>query len=143
MGTSEVIFVDSNYFVSLFNPEDTRHQHALKISDRIEEAETFLCISNFVFAEIVTVLSQRKSREAGIKAGMYLLSRNNIQTAHVDENVQAESWKIFQETQSKNISFVDCSIIATMRAEGLQKLLTFDTTDFVRLQSQHRFSFYE
>ena len=143
MGTSEIIFVDSNYFVSLFNPEDTRHQHALEISDGLEEAETHLYISNFVFAEIVTVLSQRKSREAGIKAGMYLLSRHNIQMTHVDENVQAESWRIFQETQSKNVSFVDCSIIATMRADGFQKLLTFDTTDFKKLQNRYRFSFYE
>lgn len=143
MATSEEIFADSNYFVSAFNPEDTRHGYALKISRQLDAESKSLIITNFIFAEVVTVLSQRQGRQTAMTTGEYLLTHPNIRIVHVDEYLQNDTWSIFQKSEHKNISFVDCSIIAVMMSEGVQKLLTFDTTDFKRLQTEYRFLFYE
>ena len=141
METSKVIFVDSNYFIGLSNPDDLLYARARKIAQSIQD--DILVLSNFVFGEVVTVVSQRRSREAGIEAGQYILSHPRIRFVHIDENLQKESWRIFQEIQSKNISFVDCSIIAAMNAEDISTLLTFDRSDFAALQKQYRFSLYK
>lgn len=139
---NELTFVDSNYFVGLFNAEDPLFETANRISKELAHKNTPLFISNFIFLEITTIVSMRASREIAIETGKYLLSSSQIHVIHIDEQLQHDSWQIFQETQSKNISFVDCSIIASMKSEGINKLLTFDTTDFKKLQRKYRFSFY-
>ncbi|MBI4137986.1 MAG: PIN domain-containing protein [Candidatus Wildermuthbacteria bacterium] len=142
-GKSERIFADSNYFIALFNERDALSEKANLISEKLEEQDILLCITNLIFLEIVTVTSVRASKQIAWEAGKYLLSSPRIQILHADEDLQRESWEIFQEITDKNISFVDCSIIASMKTLGISKLLTFDQTDFKKLQKQYRFSLYE
>lgn len=135
------IFVDSNYFVALFNPSDALHRHALDLAERIDSQDIPLVISNFVFLEVVTVLSQRRGRKVAIDVGEHLLTNPLIAIIHVDELSQLESWRIFQNIKEKNASFVDSSIIAVMQSERINALLTFDIQDFKKLQKQYRFNF--
>lgn len=136
------IFVDSNYFVALFNPSDALHKSALNIALGIDSQDTSLVISNLIFLEVVTVLSQRRDRKVAIEVGKHLLTNPLITMIHIDEPLQLESWRIFQNIKEKNISFVDSSIIAVMQSERINTLLTFDIQDFKKLQKQCRFSFY-
>lgn len=137
------IFVDSNYFVALFNPSDALHKHALDLARRIDSQDISLVISNLVFLEVVTVLSQRIGRRVAIEVGEHLLTNPLVTIIHVDELFQLESWRIFQNIKEKNTSFVDSSIIAVMQSERINALLTFDVRDFKKLQRQYRFNFYE
>ena len=136
------VFVDSNYFVALFNENDTLYERARNIARQIEKEQRHLCISNLVFLEIVTVLSQRRGRTVGIEVGEYLRANPHITLVHADEFIHEKSWYIFQNTPQKNISFVDCGIIAVMKEENLKELLTFDQNDFKHLQSHCQFHFY-
>jgi len=142
MEESKRIFVDSNYFVALFNPSDTLYQKALKIAKKIDERDMPLAISNFIFLEIATILSQKRGKRVAIKAGEYLLSNPKITLIHIDELLQEQSWNIFKQIKNKDISFVDCSIIAAMKSEGIDEHLTFDIEDFKKLQKNYRFQLY-
>ena len=137
------IFADSNYFIALANENDSLHTRALAVSKTIEKSAIQLHISNLVFLEVVTVLSQKRNREVANKTGQYLLSDTRISFFHIDEQLQEESWKLFQSIPLKNMGFVDCSTIAVMKALDVSELLTFDTTDFRKLQGTYRFSFFE
>ncbi|HZX49667.1 MAG TPA: PIN domain-containing protein [Candidatus Paceibacterota bacterium] len=138
------VFADSNYFVALFNTDDSLYEEARHIAQKISSDATQLAISNFIFLEVVSILSQRKGKAAAIQAGQDILSHPSlINVVHVDETLQQAAWDIFQSIEHKNISFVDCSIIAAIKTEGIKKLLTFDKTDFKKLQKKYRFSFYE
>ena len=137
------VFVDSNYFVALFNPPDMLHKRALALARKIDSQNTALVVSNFVFLEIVTVLSQRRGRQVAIKVGEHLLTNSLITIIQVDELLQRESWHIFQNIIEKNVSFVDSSIVAIMKAEYITKLLTFDVDDFEKLRKRYQFNFYE
>ncbi len=143
MAENSRVFVDSNYFVALFNSSDTLHTGALDPARRIDSQDTPLVISNLVFLEVVTVLSQRRGRRVAIEVGEHLLTNSLITIIHVDELLQRESWRIFQNSKEKNISFVDASIIAIMQSERIGTLLTFDVQDFKKLQKLYRFNFYE
>lgn len=142
-GKNEWIFADSNYFIALFNEQDALLEKADYTSKKLDEKDISLCITNLIFLEIVTVTSMRASKQIAWEAGKSLLLNPRIRIIHIDEDLQNESWKIFQEITDKNISFVDCSIIAVMKAEGISRVLTFDKTDFGKLQKIYRFSFYE
>ena len=137
------IFVDSNYFISLFNPVDGNYVGAVALFHALEREHMLLVTSNFVFAEVVTVLSQRQNRPSAIVAGSHLQANPRIRIIHIDEALHRTSWQVFQEIQKKNMSFVDCSILAVMHAEHITKLLTFDRTDFAPMRQRYHFKFYE
>ncbi len=97
----------------------------------------------FIFLEIVTILSQRRSRRVAIETGEYLLANPNVEIIHIGPVLQTSSWQIFKEIANKNVSFVDCSTIAVMKAEGIRHLLTLDLQDFKPLSKKYRFGLYD
>lgn len=140
--SDERITVDSNYFIALFNPTDALTPAVLAVSKQLAKQEPTLVISNFIFHEVVTVLSQRAGRKIGVAVGKYILENQKIDLIYIDSLLQQNAWRIFQQVDYKNISFVDCSTLAVMQAENISSLITFDQTDFKRLQCYHRFSLY-
>lgn len=136
------VFVDSNFFVALFNPDDSQYTKAIKFSKYIDKENTSLVISNYIFLEIVTVLSQRRGKTVGNAVGDYLMVPPNI-IIQIDEELHQQTWDIFKTLKNKDISFVDCSTIAVMKAEGISRLLTFDQDHFKKLQKVYRFGFIE
>src|SRR5216683_8396349 len=128
------VFIDSNYFIALGNSKDYLHEHALILSDKLLEERATLVLSNLVFAEVTTVLSQRTSREIAITFGNELLQNRQNEIIYLTEKLQQKSWEIFQKAERKNVSFVDCSTLAIMEFENIPTLLSFDKTDFKPLQ---------
>lgn len=136
------VFIDSNYFVALFNPSDNLYPKALKIAKKIDKEGVLLVISNLIFLEIVTILSQKRGKRVAIETGEYLLSNPQITLIHIDEMLQRDSWNIFKEIKNKDVSFVDSSNIAVMKSEGINEILTFDI-QFKKLQKNYRFRLYQ
>lgn len=82
------------------------------------------------------------NREASVRIGDYFKTSFQIGVLHVDEMLHQEAWIIFKQMPSKNMSFVDCSIIACMKRENILDLLTFDKKDFQQLQGYYQFQFF-
>ena len=138
----DLVFVDSNFFIALFNPSDSLYQEALKISQKIKKDNPLLYISNLIFLEIVTILAQRVSRKAATSLGNHLVKDKQLEIVHIDKQLNELTWEIFKSIRRKNVSFVDCSVLAVMKTEGIRHLLTFDKEDFASLKRKYRFSFY-
>ena len=136
------MFVDTNFFVALYNPADLQHKKALTAAKQIQKDEPELILSSFVFLEVVTVLSQRAGKSLAIKAGQRLRNADAFTFIQSTTKLEQTSWEIFQEINKKNISFVDCSIIAVMKQESIPLLLTFDLEDFKILGKQYKFTLY-
>lgn len=139
----ERIFADSNYFIALYRIVDSLHKKALEIARNLQKQGATLVISNFIFSEVVTVLSQRESKEASLVIGDLLLTNTFIEIVHIDEILQEKTWEVFRKIEEKNVSFVDCSTVVLMRAENIPALLTFDTKDFKALQKVSRFRLFK
>lgn len=138
----ERVCVDSNYFIAYFNLSDGQHQRALEIGRKIGTDRIRIVISNYIFLEVVTVLSQRAGKKTARFAGTYLIESPSIEIVHIDPQLHNESWHLFQNVEQKNISFVDCSTALLIEHENIQSLLTFDETDFNLLQKHARFQFF-
>ena len=134
------IFIDSNYFIGLYNPGDSLHEKAKQIAKQLQKDNPYTFISNFIFLETVTVLSQRLGKEYALSAGNKLLQSHSLIV--INARFQNRSWEIFKKTERKNVSFVDCSTLAIMEFENITSLLSFDKTDFKPLQKFHKFTFY-
>lgn len=137
------IFVDSNYFIAFFNPSDALHARAIRIGKELYAQDAALVISNFIFLEVVTVLSQRVGKESALRVGRHLLEDPKVNIIHIDTALQQATWDIFQAVSGKDAGFVDCSILAVMRAEAVRTLLTFDITDFRPLLKNFHLAFYK
>lgn len=136
------VFVDSNFFIALYNPQDTLNSKAVELTQKIKRGKPILFISNFIFLEVVTVLSQRAGRRAAMSLGEHLLEDRQLEIVHIDKRLNTISWEFFKEIKKKNISFVDCSTLATMNFEDIKYLLTFDQKDFSSLRKKFKFDFY-
>jgi len=135
-------FVDSSYFIALYNNGDALHQKARDAAGRLAASGQNVVTSNYVLLEVLTVLSQRIDRQLAIAAGQNISDATQIEVVHITETLHERSWQIFQSVERKNVSFVDCSIVAVMQYAGIQQLLTFDTTDFRLLRKQFGFSLF-
>lgn len=79
--------------------------------------------SDYIFAEVVTVMLLKTGFVRAEKFGKYLLS-SEIEFSRVDEKAFERTWEIFRTT--KNMSFTDCSNLALMELLKIKKIATFD-----------------
>lgn len=126
LSSQKRVFVDSNYFVALNNPEDNLNTKARRIATDIKGKNTSLVISNYIFLEITTVLSQRVGKQIALSVGKQLIDSNIIEVILIDKSLHHSSWEIFQKAQKKNVSFVDASIVAVMKSENIRNVISFD-----------------
>ncbi|MGI9028081.1 MAG: type II toxin-antitoxin system VapC family toxin [Candidatus Saccharimonadales bacterium] len=142
MAIKNNVFVDSNFLIGLYNASDTLHGKTSAINARLASSGARLYVSNYILLEVLTVLSQRIGRAEAIAVGNNIIDGGHIEVIHINEDMHALSWNIFQLVTNKNVSFVDCSILAVMQDSGIRHLLTFDKTDFGPLRKQFGFSFF-
>ena len=130
---SNKVFVDSNYFIALQNKNDSLHAKAISDAKKIHSEGKIVVISNFVFLEVITVVSQYLGRQKASAYGRQILRDSAIEMIHVSSQLHEDSWVLFQSINKKNMSFIDCSIIAVMKHCGIGSLLTYDSTNFSSL----------
>ena len=84
MAIKNNIFVDSNFFIALSNLGDSQHEKAVEVKKKITQGNYVLTITNLIFLEIVTVLSQRVGRQDAIGVGGKLLTDADIKIIHIN-----------------------------------------------------------
>jgi len=125
-----MIFVDTSAFVALNNPEDPHHRKSLQVSLNLEKEPTAFLTTNYILAESYTVISQKVNKEASVYFKENLDPR--IRIVRADESLEETAWEIFKEIKSKNVSYVDCTSFAVMKAFNIRQAFAFDD-DFKRL----------
>ena len=140
---AESIFLDANFLIAIHKTNDQLHQNAMNLANIIDKNNLEMVTSNYVILEVLTVLSQRISKSVAIKASNLLLSKDSpITQIHINSDLDNQTLELFKTIKNKNISYVDCSIIAVMKSENIKLLATFDKKDFNSLQKIHSFKIY-
>jgi predicted nucleic acid-binding protein len=111
-----IIFIDTDAFVAFVKADDTNHQRAKELFKALETMAVEFCTSGYVFAEAVTVISQRISHETAVQFIDTLKSPDStIQKLKDTSEVENTAILLFKEQTSKNVSFVDCTNMAFLR----------------------------
>lgn len=117
------LFTDTSSLVALYSPLDINHEKALSLAEKYKNCSYM--ISDYVFTEVVTIISQKVGKDESIKVGELL--RNFYTWIKVDDNIIDAAWVIFKKQKSKNVSFVDCTTFAIYQDGLFDKAFSFDS----------------
>lgn len=117
-----MIVLDTSFIVSYFNTRDQNHLKAVKLMKKIREP---LCVTDYVFSEVVTVsLIRLKSLDRASKIGNVLLK--SLKMINVEKTIFDNAWSIFCKQKETGLSFTDCTTISAMLENDIEKIATFD-----------------
>lgn len=121
------IIVDSDALVALSKIDDLHHGAATGIQENLSKRDITLCTSNYVFAETVTVISQRVGFRAAVSFINVMKSdKSAFIIIWINEEIEKLAIEIFKTQSSKNVSFVDCTNMALMQKEKIDAIFSFD-----------------
>lgn len=121
------VFVDADAFVALAREDDTNHSHALRILQFLSRQSVGLITSNYVFAEAVTVISQRVGHQAALSFIEEVRSpESTIFIDWIYQEIESRAMQIFAKQTSKNVSFVDCTNMAILERGEIDHIFSFD-----------------
>ena len=119
-----MIFIDSSVFIAYANTKDFHHEKAVEIFGNAAEGIYGKALfSDYIFAEVVTVMLLKTGFIHTEKFGKYLLS-SEFELLRVDKKAFERTWEIFRRI--KTMSFTDCSSLALMEFLEIRKIATFD-----------------
>ena len=117
-----MIVLDTSFIVSYFNTRDQNHLKAVKLMKKIHEP---LCMTDYIFGEVVTVsLIRLKSLDRASKIGNVLLK--SLKIINVEKKSFDNAWDIFCRQKRTVLSFTDCTTISVMLENDIEKIATFD-----------------
>lgn len=121
------ILVDSDAFFALSNSNDANHKKAKIILEELLLEPVVFQLSNYTFAETVSVLSRKVGRDAALTF-IHRVKNDDapLQFYWVDEEVETLAIEFFQNQTSKNVSFFDCVNMAIMKMENNDAIFSFD-----------------
>ena len=127
MRKDKTVLIDSDAFIAFIKENDSNHNKAKKIFKQLERKNINFITSNYVFAETVTVISQRIGHKTALEfIENVRSSKSLIATRWVDEHLEEMAINIFKSQISKNVSFVDCANMALMNYYNLSAIFSFD-----------------
>lgn len=118
------IFVDTSGFFAFLNKSDANHEEARK---RISTSAVKIT-SNYVFDELMTLLTARGQKELSITFGEQLRSESLVGIHFLAVSEEEKAWGIYRKFRDHPLSFTDCTTLALLREHKTSGLLSFDTT---------------
>lgn len=123
--SSRQILVDSDAFVGWMNEKDIHHKKTSVIFKKIKDSRIRMLTNSWVVAETATVLSHRRGQTTA-RQYLQIIRDTGFPVIQVDEQLQQEATKIFEQQEKKGTSMVDCGNVATIKQNGLDFIFSFD-----------------
>lgn len=124
-------FLDTGYFKGLMDPNDINHEKALSIREVIDDSNETTVINTTVLVE---TLNWSKGTRASVK-NIYEELHSNNQVIQLNEQDYLKSLEI-NGWFDNSINYSDCTILNTMFAMGIFKIVSFDG-DFKKIDTLH------
>lgn len=119
-----MIFIDSSAFVSLVVEKESFHSKAIQWWE-YNKGKT-LVTSNFVVAETLGWIRHRVGKSQAVTLGTFLFSTKGLIIEQIKLLDQQNAWKLFQETDGRGISMIDCMSFVLMKRLKIKEVFTFD-----------------
>jgi len=124
MMKNRIIFVDTSAHFALVNSKDIDHENAKKFLEQLSQENNVLVVSNFIIAEIYTLILRKINRNKAIE---YI--ENLKKTAEIERITEADekrAWEIILKYNDKDFSYTDATSFALMERFGLSEAFAFD-----------------
>ena len=122
-----MIILDTGVLFGFEAESDKKHEDAVRIvNDAVNGVYGLAAITDYIFDETVTLtLARTKDLSKAIITGEHL---KNLEILKVDQVIFDDAWNMFKSQKArKRLSFTDCTTMAAMKANGIDKVATFDS----------------
>lgn len=119
------IFIDTNIFVALKDNRDPTHKKAVRLLDLLEKRQIILYTSSDVLGETLTVAARKLGKKIA-KDFLNAYKKSSIHEIFINERLHEQAQLLFYKTDSKQVSFIDCSSVCAMKEEKISVIFTFD-----------------
>jgi predicted nucleic acid-binding protein len=122
----KVAFVDTLYFVALFNSRDQWHARAHSASKLVAEAK--LITTEDVLVELLNFFSEygEKARSGAVVHAERILSSANIDVIPQSHDAFVAGLTLYKARPDKGYSLTDYISMQVMRERGVSEILTHD-----------------
>ena len=122
----KVTFVDTLYFVALFNPKDQWHERAVAANKLL--AESKLITTEDVLVELLNFFSGygERARLGAVLLVEGILSEANIEVVPQSHETFLAGLTLYKARPDKGYSLTDCISMHMMRERGISEVLTHD-----------------
>ena len=124
---THLVLVDSDAFISSLRKTDKNHERAKKITRQLISQNFSFVTSNYVFSEVVTVLSLREGRDLALDFIRQVKNpASQYETYWIERSIEEIAIEIYKKQTSKNVSFTDCTNMALMELHNIPLIFSFD-----------------
>lgn len=122
------VLMDADGLVALVKEDDSNHQKALHIVDRLEQKGVFFLITPFTVPECVTVLSYKVSHNVACEflQEVRTLDLGEFEVSEFHDKLKERVDGIFLQEEKNRTSYFDCVNIAYMERFHLDAIFSFD-----------------
>lgn len=111
--------IDTSGFFAFINKADVNYKTA---------QETFksskLITTNYIFDELMTLLTARGKKELSIAFGEELRTRYPVH--HLSAGEEEKAWQLYKKYRDHLLSFTDCTTLLVLRDHKIPQLFSFD-----------------
>ena len=119
----KTVFIDTSAFYALFNSDDPHHSAAVSF---YQEEPFLLITTNYVFAELLSLLTKRQGKPTAVACGTQIRASQNLRIIHLNEGVVNRAWGIFTRYKDKKYDLIDCLSFVCMDEFNLSHAFAFD-----------------
>lgn len=119
-------FVDTGAFVALYQKNDTYHEKAKTIWNRLRQENSTLYTTRDCIVETVILIRRRAGYEQALTCGNDLWDSPVLEIIRSTLIQDQLAWEWFKKYSDKELSFVDCLSFAVMKEKRIQQAFTFD-----------------
>ncbi len=118
------VLADTSALYAVFERTDAEHGRATTFLRANPEA--VFVLSNYIFAETVTLVRKRLGGDASTKVGERIRQSPRFEVVHLTEEDEEAVWEIFRRYSDKDWSWFDCTLYHLARKLGIWEVFTFD-----------------
>lgn len=119
----EAAFIDSSAF---FVWGDQSSEEGAEIERLIVRNHPPLVTTNFILAELLSLVTKRIGKKKGLELGEKIISSSVVQLVYLDEKTQVEAWQLYKKYKDKDFDFIDATSFIFCRKQGIREVLTLD-----------------
>lgn len=121
----EQVFIDTGFWIALFDSRDADHIFAEKNLSRLLR-NCRLYMSDFILFETLTYLNCSVKKHLLAIRFLKRVQESPVTILTVDEGIKAKALDMFCKYSDKYLSMTDCSSFVIMSEKGIQKYAGFD-----------------
>lgn len=120
------LFIDTGALYARYVARDTHHARAIQLWKDIAEQRTPCLTTNFVVAELLTLLTYRFGTTAGLQVAREIYGSHRLHIFSITTDIELQGLEWLERLSDQIFSMTDATSFAVMATRKLTTAFTFD-----------------